>query len=150
MKKNVLFAGISAIMLVFGLVLTACGDNGGGDPYKLSGGYLSGLTYSGVSSQFTANGAPLVPAGSNAGYLTGSDAKNVYDRFTRYVEDNNVSIESITATGTFEDLINYQSNGIGLPEGLKAALTAQQGNMPLASVFEVSSQGVVVLYVEAN
>ncbi|MDR1220742.1 MAG: hypothetical protein LBK73_14180 [Treponema sp.] len=44
MKKRVFFTGMAAILLTFGLVLTGCGDDGGGDG-NVGENELSGKTY---------------------------------------------------------------------------------------------------------
>jgi hypothetical protein len=255
MKKNVFFAGIPAIMLVFGLVLVSCGDDAGGpDPthevkyllssgtltirgdgessvpkdgdsftletndgkkvtgtievakdgtitfkkgdavvlpsaqiednggsiaieagditfdtgekgtqsaetatpvsppapssYELTWAYWSNANYSYVSSEFAGKGASLTAAGTNAGYLTGNDAATAFTIVDsgNYPEPDNYGTE----TGSFEELLNFQDEGIGLPSTLKSTMGAKKANVPLAGVFQVDmggGSGVVLFYV---
>jgi hypothetical protein len=53
--------------------------------------------------------------------------------------------------GSFEDLLGYKDpkSNIGLPTYLKAALTTQKANVPLAGVFEGGGYAVV-FYISKN
>jgi hypothetical protein len=252
MKKNVFFAGIPAIMLVFGLVLVSCGDGAGGsDPthevkyvltsgtltikgdgessvpkdgdsftletsdgkkvtgtievaengtitfknndgvevlpsatinegddkiaigtgkitfddgtekplttpetvepvpppapssYELAWAYWRDTNYSYVSSEVAEKGASLTAAGANAGYLTGDNAATAFTMISNnYPEPDNYGTE----TGSFEELLNFQAEGIGLPSTLKSRMNAQKANVPLGGVFQVPTYGGVAVF----
>jgi hypothetical protein len=114
------------------------GDDGDTTQYTLEWGAWDGQTYATISSNFTAAQHPLTPAGSNAGYLTGSMALSAYN----IVHDAYRFDDGGTVSGSFDSLLNFSKDGIGLPDGgLKNALREQKANVPLAGVFQYTSGG---------
>jgi hypothetical protein len=63
------------------------------------------------------------------------------------MSSGNYFTDSGTMNDSFENLLNFNKNGIGLPSALKTALTRQKANLPIAAVFQVNAQGVVVFFV---
>jgi hypothetical protein len=147
MKKTVVF-GLLVILLAFGFI--GCDSDSKGDDYKLTWGLWIGETYSSVSSNFTSAGASLTPAGTNAGYLTGSIASTAFSVIiTTYQFD-----DGGFKTGSFESLVNFQNDGIGAPQALKAAMLEQKNNVPVGGVFQTTIPGygnsAIVFYIEKN
>ena len=56
--------------------------------------------------------------------------------------------------GSFENLVNFQQDGIGAPQDLKNAMLANKNNVPLGVFFQANIPGygvsVVCFYVENN
>ena len=151
MKNLAKLTGIIALVALIVFSMAACDNgNGGVDEYKLTWGLWLGVTYSNVSSQFTSAGAPLTPAGTNAGYLTGSNASTAFSVIiTTYSFD-----DGGYKTGSYENLVNFQQDGIGAPQELKEAMVAQKKNIPVGGVFQTTIPGygnsVIVYYLEKN
>jgi hypothetical protein len=118
--------------------------------YTVSWGYMGGVTYSQAASNAAGYGVTFKSAGSNAGYLTGNDATGAYSimmmQFSSYFNGGGSVPDS-----PFEELLNFQENGIGLPSALKSAMGREKANVPIAAVFQVNQgggSGIVVFYVE--
>jgi hypothetical protein len=114
--------------------------------YTLQWGYLVGVSYSDIRS--SSLGDLLTPAGSNAGYITGSNATAVYEQAASGVFDG-----TGTEEGSFSTVLDFSQQGIGLPSDLKAALRAREENVPLAAFFSVEYQGTdiaVLFYITKN
>jgi hypothetical protein len=115
---------------------------------RLSWGYWNGASYSYIRSQLAYYGVSIIEDGlDDAGYLAGSIATDVFNQI------RNNSEQPFTASGiltnTFEELLDFEYQTIGLPDALKAAMAANKANLPLAGVFGESG-GVAVFYVELN
>jgi uncharacterized repeat protein (TIGR02543 family) len=122
-------------------------DNSGDgkDEYTLTWAVWQSLSYSDVSRVFAEVGAPLKPAGSNAGYLTGDDATGAYTIIGYHYVFDDFGL----ASGTFEDMLNYKVDDIGAPAALKNVMRAQRKYAPLGGVFQYP-YGVVLFYIEKN
>jgi hypothetical protein len=119
--------------------------------YDLYWGFIYGATYSEVRDEALKRGASLTVAGSNAGYVTGATATAAYNMIS--VDYYDYFTDSGTMNDSFENLLNFNEKGIGLPPALKTAITRQKANLPIAAVFEVNAQdvqGVVVFFVEEH
>jgi len=148
MKNTIRILVIIALVAIIGFSFVSCGgdDDSGGDEYKLTWGLWMGVDYSYISSQFIANGANPVSAGSSAGYITGNDASRAFSIASTYPFDDDG-----TMTGSFETLLNFKKDGIGAPQELKSAMLAQKDNVPVGGIFQASingSVGVIGFYVE--
>ena len=151
MKNLVKLIGIIVLVVAIGFSMVACDDgNSSRDEYKLTWGLWIGETYSTVSSRFTDASAPLTPAGANAGYVTGSNASTAFSVIiTTYLFD-----DGGFTTGSYENLVNFQQDGIGAPQDLKTAMLNQRNNIPLGGVYQTTIPGegdsVIVYYLERN
>jgi hypothetical protein len=152
MKNNFFVSAMLVCLLALGLAFVGCKNSSDPPDYYLSWGAWDGDNYNNVSSQFTSAGNPLSQAGTNAGYLTGSAAQGAYE----YVSTNYSFSESKdNIGGSFEEMLNYETNGVGLPEGLKTALKDNKEDMPFAGVFQYIGgagvgYGVTVFYIRKN
>jgi len=146
MKKTV---SISLLVIVLAFAFISC-DNGSKDEYKLTWGLWIGDNYYSISSQFAGYGAPLTPAGTNAGYLTGNNASTAFSFIITTYSFDDGGFE----TGSFENLVYFQQDGIGAPQDLKTAMLAQKNNVPIGGVFQTIIPGygtsVVSYYLEKN
>ena len=149
MRKTVFFC-LLIVMLAFGLITCSNSSGGPGGDYTLSWGLWTHTYYSDVSDNFDLFGLSLTPVGSNAGYLTGSDASDAHSFITAYYGFDDGGYE----TGSFENLVNFQNDGIGAPSELKSAMLANKNNVPLGGFFQANIPGegisVVCFYVEHN
>jgi uncharacterized repeat protein (TIGR02543 family) len=121
---------------------------GGGTPgaYTLSWGILT-TSYDNFSAGFSQHGVTLTSAGANAGYLTGTAASGA---FTAINNNPEAAFDDFgEQEGSFEEFLNFQENGIGLPTALKTAMTAQKASVPLLGVFSVGDK-VIVFYISKN
>jgi hypothetical protein len=112
------------------------GGNGGGD-YTLNWAVWVGASYNNFSSIFESKDAPLTPAGSNAGYVTGVSISQILAASP----SEPTMMNEAPQTGSFEALLNTQNEGIGVPSALKTAMTAQQSKAPLVGVFQFEMGG---------
>jgi hypothetical protein len=122
-------------------------DLGGkSDEYELIWIARNYVTYAQFIGSFP--GVTLTPAGSNAGYLTGNAAYNAFVSFSSSDYQFN---DSGTEEDSFENLLNFKQNGIGLPSALRSALSTQKANVPIIGVFQSSDgqggYGVIAFYV---
>jgi hypothetical protein len=142
---------IGAGEITFDDASTGQQEAGTGSPptYDLYWGFIDGETYSDATAQAANQGVSLIAAGSNAGYVTGADAVAGFSKM-----DNNYFDNYGTLNDTFENLLNFNRDGIGLPPALKTAMTGQKANLPIAAVFEVNDpdtlQGVVVFFIQEH
>jgi hypothetical protein len=150
MKNNRFFmTGMFAVLLTFGLVLSGCSDSSSTGEYKLSWGIWNTANYDYVNTQFSSRGYSLIPAGTNAGYITGTSAANAYNavKTVQSFDDQG------TQDGSFEELLGFTKNSIGLPTDLKATMAGQKTNVPVAGVFQFTAggaQNVALFYVSKN
>jgi hypothetical protein len=142
-------AGSGTVTITFPATAAAGADPTppGGGEYTLLWGVWEDVNYEFISGNFSSYGLPLTSAGSNAGYLTGSNATSAYNIISTTPEAQ--FNDDGTLSGSFEELLNYQSQGIGAPSALKSALTAQKSNVPLVDVFQ-HQYGVTAFYITKN
>jgi hypothetical protein len=117
--------------------------------YDLVWGFINGATYSQISTEAKNNGASLTAAGSNAGYLAGTNALAAMEMISEGYSDYFTDFGSLS-NKPFDELLDFNENGIGLPSALKTAMNRQKENLPIAAVFQVNAQdvqGVVVFFV---
>jgi hypothetical protein len=210
MKKNIFFAGISALMLILCLALIACDTGGGGggpppDPVVVFQNTILGLDQSdperttivGYGTQLGFDPDPrdwsyaewrslytiteeidpaddyiLVwgafyasvseveavidregwtvtePGAPNQAYATGNDATNIYI----YCINNISFVNGGADSGTYQEMLDYTHDGIGLPTGqnsLRSALASESSNVPIAGIFLNPHGEVTVFYVVA-
>jgi hypothetical protein len=62
---------------------------------------------------------------------------------------SNAWLDSGDFDGAFEDCVNFSSNGVGAPAGLKNSSSATGANVPLAGIFDGGS-GAVLFYITKN
>jgi hypothetical protein len=149
MKNKLFVSAMLVCLLALGLVVSGCdtggGSGGGGDDdtteYTLTWGAWDGATYSDVSSSFSVAGYSLTAAGTNAGYLTSDKAVGAYNILANGGSGIPRFDDSGTISGSFETLLDYSTQGIGLPAGLKSSLRGQKANAPLAGVFQYYLDG---------
>jgi hypothetical protein len=80
----------------------------------------------------------VTPTDKTSGYATGNTA----DAILYYCLYNVTGYEDSGAVdGSFDKLLNYKNQGIGLPSALKTALGKEKGNSPLLGIFGVTVQG---------
>jgi hypothetical protein len=113
------------------------------DEYDLYWGFIDGATYAEMEKKAADDAdVSLIAAGSTAGYVAGKGATAGYSQMDSKYFDN-----FGTVTGSFEKLLDFSEDGIGLPSALKTEMTKQKANLPIAAIFEVKDQGVVVFFI---
>jgi hypothetical protein len=108
-------------------------------------GFMGDARYSQVKAGAAAEGISFTEPSYNSGYLTGANATAVYNKttsdYSEYFIDNGELSNQL-----FEDLLNFNENGIGLPSALQTALRTEKANLPIVAAFEAQG-GVVMFYV---
>jgi hypothetical protein len=148
-KKFFGIAGLLAMALVFGLIVTGCDENADKDNND-SGAYHLQVTITSWGGDYDAFKSTMLSSVSSyaetgddlgSGYVTGAAAKSAYDIFT------DSSSSDINTDGSFENLLNFSKDGIGAPPKLKAALAAKKGSVPLFGLFYTDIGEVPIKYV---
>jgi hypothetical protein len=81
---------------------------------------------------------------SDGRYATGTTAVDILNYCVNYVafEDGGGSID------TYENLMNYQSGGVGLPVNLKNALSSKSAEVPITGVFQSGDSLISAFFVD--
>ncbi|MDR1932502.1 MAG: hypothetical protein LBQ57_06745 [Spirochaetales bacterium] len=123
------------------------GDNG-----DSSGGYLLlwgsfNATKQAVKNKINDEGWGVTYVNTNtadeSAYATGQLAVTILE----YCVNGLAFDDSGIYFGTYADLLNYTSGGVGLTYGLKSAIAGQSANAPIAGVFGNPKGGAVVFFV---
>jgi len=109
-------------------------------------GAWSGSYFNAVKTETGNQGGTFIDAGSNAGYVKGTDATKAYNFITT---NYTFSGGSGTETGTWSKLVGFSKDGIEAPSELKTAMLGQEGNDALAGVFE-SGGYTILFYITKN
>jgi hypothetical protein len=118
-------------------------DNHIVEEYILEWGAFN-ATYAGVQSTISAQGWDVELADDGV-YATGTTAEDIYT----YSKNTISFIKTGSKDGTFEELLNYKSEGVGLPSNLKKHLRGEKANAPLAGIFD-NGQSATVFYVKSK
>ncbi|AEF82955.1 hypothetical protein TREAZ_2985 [Leadbettera azotonutricia ZAS-9] len=135
-------------MLALGLVLAGC-DNGStssvGEYNLIWGAYNNYVTMTDIENTIANQNWPVTSA-NDGKYAIGDTARSIrtYCVGSQYFTDGGA------ADGSYEDLLNYTSNGIGLPSDLKNAMASQKASVPIAGVFKNPLNLEVMFYVSKN
>jgi hypothetical protein len=145
MKKKHNLLIMLVCLLALGLAVTSC-DNGTtekGEYHLLWGTFTS--TYSQIKTVITQQSWDVTPLGDSAGYATGDTATAIRN----YNVANTQFSDGGDKDGSFEELLNFSKNGIGLPDNLKTVFADQKPNVPLAGIFD-AGDFAVLFYVNKN
>jgi hypothetical protein len=115
------------------------------DEYSLQWAAID-ITYEEVQSYISAQGWNIAGSGSNWKLATGSTATTVYNWCLANIPSN-AWLDSGTLNNSFQNLLNFKEDGIGLPAGLKNSPYATRANVPLAGIFDAGRDMVVLFYV---
>jgi hypothetical protein len=126
-------------LLALGLVFASC-DSGtsNDDDYHLEWGTIQ-TTYFVVQNVIETQEWDVTPVGSSSAYATGATAVAIRD----YNHKNTYFQAGGDEDGSFEELLEYKNDGIGLPQNLKTALAGQKSNVPLAGIFDAGAFAVL-------
>jgi hypothetical protein len=106
---------------------------------------LINATYNEVQSYISDQKWTIAASGSNWKLAAGDTATTIYNWCNTYLP-REALFDSGFLDGSFEYLLNFQENGIGLPAGLKNSPYTTAANVPLAGVFNVPEYDMVLLF----
>jgi hypothetical protein len=84
----------------------------------------------------------LVSVGSSK-YITGSSAVDVFNYCLNLDVD---FVQGGALKGTYSSLVNFTSEGQGLPGDLRTELASKSGDIPIAGAFPIPYEGMVVVF----
>jgi hypothetical protein len=119
--------------------------------YESIGGWFF-APYSVVTATIEDKGWDVTHADSKSAYATGDTA----DLILEYVQQTpQINFQGYASEeNTFENLLNFKNEGIGLPSGLKTGLRNDKDKAPLLGIFGTTVPGgqdiVIVFYVDKS
>jgi hypothetical protein len=121
-----------------------------GGEYTLRWGRWDPNTYEQVLGGFSNFGVSLIPAGTNAGYLTSLPAAGAYSTLMSLMANPESGvgpfINPVSTTGSFAELVAFSNDGTSAPAALQTVLLTKEENVPILGVFQEGS-GVIVFYI---
>jgi hypothetical protein len=142
MANKKFFAGMLAMALTFGLILAGCPteDDSPKGEYHLKWGAV-GASYSMVAQ----NSSGTTVSGSDLILLTGSAATTSYNKVDSGMQQKG------DEDGSFEKCRDFSTSGVSAPAGLKTAIDANKGKVPLAGYFSLQGgSNTMVFYITKN
>jgi len=143
-----MFSGILVCLLVFSLALISCPTGGDDGEYDLLWGTFS-TSISLVKSTISSHSWSVTDTDSgNACYATGATAENIYT----YSLNTLTFSDGGSKDGSWEELLNYKKNGIGLDlaPALKTAMLPNKENAPVAGIYDSGQGFAVIFYIRKN